>query len=419
MEAGQLQRLVVLLLVAAGASVLTFVVLLLVLLPDRALEVPEPTTTPRADPHLAEHQAEVALLQARIAELEAQLGSRDASDAPPDAPAPTPGTPPAGLTEPPTLPSDARGLLDLLRAALRNGDRQAYNRISRALRDRLAQDPVGVLSAVVGLLRGGAAEPSLLRALGELMRRADLAEHPELVDDLRDSLVELALTEEDPRTRAEAMRALDRLLRTHEDAGGLTDRQIAQLSSRLSDPLEGESRRPTLELLLHHCADNEAVATSLLGLARSEPDLDLRTRAIQGLRQTKDSRTDELLLDLLRSEVEPRVLWEASSAANFLTQPTGRRDDYKQAYRDLVRRDVPDPARGRAAQSLALLAVLDGDVSVAGDLRHLASTTADTALAEAARTVATQLEEGTATFPTIATAWEAYHQTLDRGRYPY
>jgi hypothetical protein len=208
-------------------------------------------------------------------------------------------------------------------------------------------------------------------------------------------------------------------MRRHPEAGKLTDDQVVQLSARLADPLEGANRRAMLDLLLRGGADHEAVATSLLGLARSEADLDLRTRAIQGLRRTGDPRTDDLLLDLLRTEVEPRVLWEASSAANFLTQPTGRRDDYKQAYRDLVRREVPDPARGRAAQSLALLAVLDGDTSVAGDLRHLASTTSDTVLAEAARTVATQLEEGTATFPTIAAAWETYHQTLDRGRYPY
>ena len=291
-------------------------------------------------------------------------------------------------------------------------------RAGRALLELMRSDPRLVVPAILAIL---AQEPGvgMLRSLGKLLNLVDLKAHPELVNSLRDGLCEAALEASDPVVSRHALEAMRTLLRKHVMATPLREDQVTALAALLGDAARGSARRPALELLLRHQPEHSLFADTLLTLSRSEADLDLRVLALRGLRRIPDDRADELMLELLRTEVEPRVLWDVAGASNFLTQPTRRREEYKGAYRALLRREVQDPARGRAAQSLALLATLDGDHSVAEDLRFLAGTTPSPTLAEAARTVAAQLEDGSASFATIARAWETYHRTLDRKQYPW
>jgi hypothetical protein len=413
----------VLLLAAVAGGMITFVVILLLLLPAPPPAVPESLPEDGAVEVVPpEYLEEVTRLQARVAELEATLERREAEDVEDESPEQREegrGTVEGSPEEQPSpLPQDAASLLQILEQALAMRDQQRATSSWKALQELLRRDPQLAVPALLATLARGPGEV-MLKSLAKLLSRVDLQDHPDLLGSLRDGLCEAALAATDPGECRLALEMLDQLLRKHERTARLEEDQVANLAAILGDAARGGARQSALHLLLRMQPEHPLVADRLLALSRTEPDLDLRVQAIRGLRRTADDRADELMLELLRTEVEPRVLWDVAGAVNFLTQPTRRREEYKAAYRSLLRREVPDPARGRAAQSLALLATLDGDHSVATDLRLLASSTPDPALAEAARTVASQLEDGSASFTTIAKAWEAYHQTLDRQQYPW
>jgi hypothetical protein len=387
-----------------------------------ALPAPDaPRAAPSVPPAASTAAAErIAELEATVARMTAELQQGRAG---PGDPAPPTGT---GTTDPPTTEGKKNAeapartpqeLLAELSRALEAGDKGAIWNASVALYGAMSRSPEATLAEILAAL---AASPSLAlqKQLSTLLTHNKITLDEEQARIVRDALLDLALGAEESDSQTMALDSLGALLRRYPNEIALEPDDVRSLASVMSSPGDTQVRRSAMELLGRHLAGDARLQDDLRSIARSEPDPDLRVLALRTLRSNQDDAATDLFLEVLRRDSEPAVLWEAASAANFLTQSAASTGSFKDAYRELIHRDVSDLARGRAAQSLALLATLDGDASVPADLRHLAATTSDALLAEFARTAASQLESGEASIRSLGEAWQRWHETLDRKRFP-
>ena len=411
---------------AAAAGFGCAVAMMMILMPPGRTPGPSPIPPhsgdgaplrPETPAAAAERIQELEVLVEKItADLErARAASEDptAATVEPEAGPSTASDEPTDETPAPTTPE----LLAALARAYEDNDRDAARRISIELFKAMNNDREATLADILVAL---ASDPSLRlqMQLSALLTHKKLELDPSSAREVNDALMKLVLEAEESASQAEAVRSLDALLKRYRDELELDPDDLRQLTGVMARPGDPGVRRAALELLGRHATHDPGLQVDLRSIARNEADPGLRVQALRTLRTSQGDGATDLFLEVLRQESEPTVLWEAASAANFLTQSAASTGPFKTAYRELIHREVSDLARGRAAQSLALLATLDGDATVPGDLRHLATTTSDARLAEFARTAAAQLESGEASIRSLGEAWKRWHRTLDREQYP-